>query len=244
MEKDAFEFLANQATVAAGKSVSTDKEGHTFTVGESVQEFIPNDQPETLRVSTLSSVVNFMTEATDAAVGKNKQLLVEIVSPSRVVLESALDKYGRRKQLMVAQVSNDPFEFGRWTDREQMNIALQSQFVVNDDQATLLKFIGNYKESTEQVATDDGVTQVASVRTGAASVDNVKVPNPVLLAPYRTFTEVKQPESQFIFRMGDHMTSALFEADGGAWENQAIANIKAYFETNLTIEDDTFVVLG
>lgn len=244
MEKDAFEYLANQAVVSAGKSVTTDKEGHTFTIGGEVREFIPDDQPETLRVSTLSSVVNFMTEATDAAVGNNKQLLVEIVSPSRVVLESALDKYGRRKQLMVAQVSNDPFEFGRWTDREQMNIALQSQFVANDDQATLLKFIGNYKESTEQVATDDGVTQVASVRTGAASVDNVKVPNPVLLAPYRTFAEVKQPESQFIFRMGDHMASALFEADGGAWKNEAISNIKNYFVKNLDIEDDIFVVLG
>ena len=246
MEKDAFEFLANQATVAADKSIKTDGAGRIFKIGENVREFIPDNLPDTLQVSTLSSVVDFISNAVDASESENDQLLLEVLSPSRVVLESVLDKYGRRKQLITAKLSNEPFEFGRWFNREDLNIALQSQFVANEDQAVLLRFIGNYKESQEQIATDDGTTQVASVRTGAASVDNVKVPNPATLAPYRTFAEIEQPKSQFVFRMGEGMQGALFEADGGAWKNVAIKSIKEYFADKLSeeIAAHHVVVLG
>ena len=55
------------------------------------------------------------------------------------------------------------------------------------------------------------------------------------LKPYRTFTEVEQPESDFIFRMKDmgSVCCALFEADGGAWRNVAMHNIKAYLQEQL-----------
>ena len=62
------------------------------------------------------------------------------------------------------------------------------------------------------------------------------VPNPVTLRPYRTFTEVTQPESEFVFRMKDDSMSvycALFEADGGAWKREAMKNIKEHLEVEL-----------
>lgn len=64
---------------------------------------------------------------------------------------------------------------------------------------------------------------------------DAKVPNPVKLRPYRTFHEVEQPASDFIFRMKSErgISCALFEADGGAWENAAMANIKNYLEFEL-----------
>ncbi|MNW60692.1 hypothetical protein D3C74_386970 [compost metagenome] len=70
-----------------------------------------------------------------------------------------------------------------------------------------------------------GMTQSVVAKTGVATVEDVKVPNPVLLAPYRTFVEVEQPESSFVFRMKDGPSAALFEADGGAWRNDVIANV-------------------
>ncbi|GET15220.1 hypothetical protein SN4111_14820 [Ligilactobacillus agilis] len=66
--------------------------------------------------------------------------------------------------------------------------------------------------------------------------ENIQDPNPVLLAPYRTFIEVKQPENKFIFRMKDGPRGAIFEADGGAWRNQAILNIKTFLEEQLANE--------
>jgi len=84
---------------------------------------------------------------------------------------------------------------------------------------------------------DDGVSQQATVKSGVTSVVDVKVPNPVLLKPFRTFAEAEQPESKFIFRLRKDdagVTAALFEADGGAWKVQAIQNIADYLNEHLT----------
>jgi len=64
----------------------------------------------------------------------------------------------------------------------------------------------------------------------------VAVPNPVTLRPYRTFSEVEQPASQFVFRMktgGSSPSCALFNADGGAWALEAIENIKRWLSDRL-----------
>ena len=72
------------------------------------------------------------------------------------------------------------------------------------------------------------------------------VPNPVRLKPYRTFLEVEQPESEFIFRMKDchgGIGCAFFEADGGAWKIEATQNIKAYLQEELK-DLDQFTVIA
>ena len=75
------------------------------------------------------------------------------------------------------------------------------------------------------------------MKTGIASKGEAIVPNPVILQPYRTFVEVPQPYSQYIFRMKqdkyDGIQCALFEADGGAWKIEAMKEIKAYLEEQL-----------
>lgn len=49
---------------------------------------------------------------------------------------------------------------------------------------------------------------------------------------------MEQPESQFVFRMKEYKNEgiqcALFEADGGAWRLNAMANIKEYLEHELS----------
>ena len=90
-----------------------------------------------------------------------------------------------------------------------------------------------HKEDAIKSISDDGVSQAATIKTGVASVNDVKVPNPVVLAPFRTFPEISQPESKFIFRMQSGPRAALFEADGGAWRNEAMMKIKACLEEQL-----------
>ena len=91
------------------------------------------------------------------------------------------------------------------------------------------------EDSTVSQYSDDGISQKATIKTGIASKGDALVPNPVKLRPYRTFHEVQQPMSEFIFRMksDDSVKCALFEADGGAWENVAMRNIKDYLEVEL-----------
>ena len=55
----------------------------------------------------------------------------------------------------------------------------------------------------------------------------------VNLAPYRTFAEIDQVVSQFVFRarVGSGSANlALFEGDGGRWRLSAVAAIKAWLE--------------
>lgn len=68
-----------------------------------------------------------------------------------------------------------------------------------------------------------------------ATIGKEAVPNPVYLKPFRTFTEITQPESAFVLRMRESggIQVALFEADGGAWKNEAILAIKDYLEIQL-----------
>lgn len=58
------------------------------------------------------------------------------------------------------------------------------------------------------------------------------VPNPVNLIPYRTFLEVPQPASDFVFRISEGRGGApafkLVAADGGLWKSQAVDNVKNY----------------
>lgn len=52
--------------------------------------------------------------------------------------------------------------------------------------------------------------------------------------------------SEFIFRMMEDrsITCALFEADGGAWKNAAMQNIKNYLEFELADYKDQFTVIS
>ena len=86
------------------------------------------------------------------------------------------------------------------------------------------------REVAEGVTLDDGVTQAVTVKKGIAAVENVTLPNPVTLRPYRTFTEVEQPASQFVFRAAEGPEFMLVEADGGAWKHEAMQNIKKFME--------------
>lgn len=89
-------------------------------------------------------------------------------------------------------------------------------------------------------------TQKATVKTGVASKADAVIPSPVRLKPYRTFTEVDQPESDFVFRMKedkyDGVQCALFEADGGAWKLHAMESIQEYLEEQLNGVDGFTII--
>lgn len=252
MEKDAFEFLSDQANTAADKRVVTTAKGETFLIGDDVNEYHNSGAAyESIETHSLSSIVDYIEGHIDGYRFGGKvrpgRAFIQVASPTHVKLLGELDRWGNRETLIDAHPTMDQFNFDHFMDREALNIALQSMFVDPDseddsknEKATLLKFIGNYKESNDTVANDDGVTQGATIKVGAGTDAAVIVPNPVTLKPYRTFVEVDQPASEFIFRMQQGMQGALFEADGGAWRNEAIQNIKDYFTKNLK----NVVILG
>ena len=108
---------------------------------------------------------------------------------------------------------------------------------MDDQVAEILHMLSVLHNETVTENKDDGFTQTLSVRTGLTTKDNKKVVNPVTLKPYRTFTEVDQPEGQFIIRFKNDggLKAVLFEAGDGRWKLEAMQSIKAYLDGNSTI---------
>lgn len=184
-----------------------------------------------LTVSTLTGLVDYIKTNVDKLEGK---LLIQVKSPEEVTLYSPLNADREREKYVSAEaILPNNVVYDRFLDTERFNIMFQSAFVDDEDKSKLLKYTALITDDTVKNFGDDGISQKVTVKTGVVSVSDAVVPNPVTLAPFRTFPEVEQPESKFIFRMKEGPSAALFEADGGAWRNKAILNIKAYLEKEL-----------
>jgi len=188
---------------------------------------------------TLTSVVDYIKSNID----KLGSVIVHVVSPVEVDVMSALNSDRAREQYISSRaLLPNNIKFNTFMDTESFNIMMQSSFVTHavevdgapkDYRKMLLKVTGCVKDELIKQVGDDGVSQSATIKTGVASIGDVVVPNPVMLSPYRTFQEVEQPLSSFIFRMTDGPKAALFEADGGMWKNDAIESIKGFLSENL-----------
>lgn len=197
-----------------------------------------------ISVHTLTSMLDYILSGVDQMKGR---MIIHVVSPEKVELISALDGDRRRETLMVAEALIPEFSYGRFLPHENFLISLQSKFLCTEDRDILFRFAGTVEAGSVSQYGDDGVTQKATVKTGVASKGEAIVPNPVVLRPYRTFCEVEQPESQFIFRMkneGGAVSCALFEADGGAWKNEAIHNIAEHILDALEGLSERFTVIS
>ncbi len=201
----------------------------------------PGFPKSNVTLSTLTGMIDFIERE-----GNVNEMMLVVKSPTEVKLVGRLDDHGERPTYAVAQADVPEFRYERWYGQSELIIALQAAFVENSetDRDILLQVIGNLKESHVNSASDDGVSQSVQINTGVASVATARVPNPVTLQPYRTFLEVKQPESKFVFRMREGMEAALFESDGGMWKIEAKQAIKEYLETKLESLDIKMSVIA
>lgn len=197
-----------------------------------------------IQMNTLSSLIDYIRSGIDTFSGK---MIIHVQSPVRVAMYSALDYERNREEIVTVNAQIPAFDFGRFMDHESFCIGVQSKFV-NDtttDKALLLKFAGTVEAGSVAEYGDDGISQKATVKTGIASKGDAIIPSPAILKPFRTFVEVEQPASSFIFRMKDSgmgVQCALFEADGGAWKISAMEAIKKYLAEALDGFDDFIVI--
>lgn len=123
--------------------------------------------------------------------------------------------------------------------KKARTLTIKLSIVPTEVRDTLVQLISTVTTENGVSLADDGMTQRVTARSGISLVKQVSVPNPVVLAPYRTFIEVEQPKSPFVFRIrqtGDEVQTALFAADADAWKREAIANIRDWFEQHIPQE--------
>ncbi|MBP2621144.1 hypothetical protein ACVRXQ_12005 [Streptococcus panodentis] len=208
----------------------------------SLCELNPRQYAPVLNLHTLRSLVDYLKSDNDII--NSKRVLVVVESPQKVSVYDQVDfDYGRRNQLVYVQAAVPRIPFDNWHDQEEFNIMLQSMFIDDADRSIVLDFASHLKIEKGAEVQDNGVSQMATVRDGVASLSKAKTPNPVTLRPYRTFNEVEQPASQFIFRINKLADLALFEADGGKWQLEAISNIASYLTKEL-VGNDKITILA
>ena len=229
--REALQYIVG-LSIDAEKTEVLEINGRTYA-DKSLTRYDKQPKAAKVQAATLTSLVDYIYQCNEEFPGS---MIIHIVSPTQVRLMSALDKEREREVLFEINAETSEFNFDQWYDQERMMIELQANFQVNDDLGLILKAVGNIEKKNGQEYSDDGVSQVATMKTGIAMKGDVIVPNPVELIPYRTFQEVGQPASKFVFRIGDKEVPAfkIVEAEGGIWKNEAISNIKAFLLENLS----------
>lgn len=200
------------------------------------------DLAEPIPVNTLTSLVDYIKQNIDEI--ERESLFINVISSTEVTLQSVLNIDRKRETIMHCKAQIPSILYNMFYDRETFNILMQSAFDRTDDRDIILKVIGNLTDENVRTIGDDGVSQAVTIRESVANLENVKVPNPVILKPYRSFAEIEQIESKFVFRIKDGGSCALFEADGGAWKLSCKERIKLYLSQALADLDTQIMIIG
>lgn len=225
MFKEAMQYL-----IGLGNVETKEVDGEQFSTQplHKIKQAVPSE----IVIRNLSGLVDYLKANFD----KQPPVLLHVSSPTDVHVYSTFNRDMQRNQLIHANALLPKIPFGQFLDTEQFIILLQSCFVENEHRSNVLRVIGNIQEETVRSFGDDGISQQVTAKAGVSTVETIKVPNPVTLKPFRTFVEIEQPGSEFVFRMKSGPSAALIEADGGAWKLTAIARIKDYLQTALEKE--------
>jgi hypothetical protein len=210
-------------------------------------------EPAALELHTLSGMVDYLEADVDGIRAAMSESLLENMHELEDAPRLALHVKSHTEVLLIGELRGvfrqrftyarachevGRFEFGRWHETEDFVIRLGSMFVAETgDVDAVIKLAGTVSKDQSVKTEDDGITQTIHVRQGVTFVGAAPLPNPVELAPFRTFNELEQPASKYLLRARgggeDPVEWALFEADGGAWKLTAIERAAAYLKAEL-----------
>lgn len=249
----AIDVIAN-LSLRAQKIERLEKDGREYLISRDCngapryQELAASDDthyPECMYVNTLNAFINYILSGINNGEIKDK-LYINVLSPTKVVAETPVNEYGKRKKIVSAERYNlRSFIFGQYNSFEEFVVSLQSHFIASDERGQLLASLKSMTQSNEVHTEDNGVSQTVVAKSGAA-LGSVQVSPIWDLRPYRTFTEITQPNSLFLLRLrqqGDGAAFALYETDGGAWAITAMELIKEYLRQAFADNYDKISVL-
>ena len=234
MIKEALQYVAGLKEESMEPKV-LEINGETYC-NKSLQRYHNFPMASELRVNTLTALVDYIKGKPEEL---RESMVLHIESPTQVRLYSGLIDERNREYLIAAKAIVNEFEFDKYYDQERFIIELQANFLETEDLNKIKMVAGNIQAGTTANYDDDGISQKTTISSGIANKTDVIVPNPVRLRPYRTFAEIEQPESSYIFRIKDSERGPAFklvEADGGLWKNATMKKIKEYLEFELSDE--------
>lgn len=248
INKELCELLINTGRELERKSTDPKQfvcAGHTFMVmNGDYHEVVEEDpiKPTTKNIFTLQGLVDFIKADVDKLFADPaKKYIVSILDPWKVEVVSPLCGIENTRNIIArCEYRPDSIQFNRYLDPDDFIVQMQSRFEDTPSRAIVLSVIGNMSDEQTGSTMDDGVTQKITVKKGVVTNGTTSFKNPAFLCPIRTFTEVEQPETPFVMRIksGDSERKtgpgvALFECDGGAWQVEAVKNIREWLKKQL-----------
>ena len=220
--------------------------GHNFIVTGSgdIEEVDPVKKPQLEPVTTfsLNALVALVKTEISAFTDYPLYISCENYKTVRVfTMPNPLDDLHRWEPYQAVASDLPPLiEDVRWSF-EEAQIKLRSMFQRSEegkpnDVDYILNLLSHMSVDQSVKSDDNGVTQTVQVRKGVSFVENQRVNPIVRLAPYRTFQEVEQPESEFVFRVYDDRSISLTAADGGMWKLEARYAVKKHLTFALADE--------
>lgn len=196
-------------------------------------EAVPHPAP--LQLTSLAALLQWFKEEGFGEEFGHPWIIIE--SPT-VVSAQASGRVGRAGRYVSARATAQftTKGFGQWMDQEGFIIWVRTQFQQSDDLATLLMLASKVSAEGIEESDDTGVSQMVRLKAGVLVGGATAVQSTFSLAAYRTFPEVVQPQSLFLFRVrkfSGGVQMALFEADGGAWVLEAREDILEYIRNGI-----------
>ena len=187
------------------------------------------DRPDCISVSGLDSICKLIRTELEKV---GTTVMVQVKSNDTVeVMTTYLSDFSRNT-LYRAKADAPGLRTG-FRGREVALIELRSLCIPNEGTAYLLDLLSRMTNENSVSTNDNGVTQTVEARQGVALNALIEIKPRVMLRPFRTFLEVKQPESEFLLRVDPDEGIGFFEADGGIWKLEAKKNIADYFLKNM-----------
>lgn len=237
--KEALQYAVDLAGKEA-KTIEVDGKQYYDSNSHDLRELEPKKYPVRLHLTTLDSLIDYYKSDINKITQQRTMIVVD--NPREVYVYTEDDELEKRTLLINVEADLPSLSFGQFMPADEFNIMLQSKFLNEYDRENVIDFASHLVVEAGSDIEDDGISQITTVKAGVASRQKAKAPNPVILAPYRTFLEVEQPASDFILRLDKNANLALFEADGGFWKLQAVRLVKNYLSENLKDIENVFVL--
>lgn len=238
MIKEALEYFAN---LKKDPIITIDEKKYNVRLDnalipiEKVQQ-IGINKTEEINTHTLTSIIDYLKLNPDEL--DLKKMYIHINNYNFIELSSTITgDYREKEKYIIAKSLVPEKKLNQFLDIESFLIMLNSGFIMNEDLENIIRIVSKVIDNKIVNYEDDGISQKVNIKSGIELIQEEKLPRLNQLKPFRTFIEVDQPESYFLLRAKKELNElnyALYEADGGAWKNKAIENIKEYLNISLS----------
>lgn len=200
-----------------------------------LQRIYSDTRPKAFTFSTLDGIADYIHNNLDGVAEDGCIIIIDSVD--KVSIWSPVKGESNQRNLIAEAVLENvkEYPFDRYIEQEKFIIGVSSLFEETDSKDEILAAASTMQILDEKSGTDEGGTTKLGASHGViCGVDKPKTVQ--FLKPFRTFREVDQPISAFIFRYkaeNGRPALSLIEADGGAWKIQAKKSIKEYLSSKV-----------